>query len=83
MCKNSQMKRERLSERRDIHDFFEKKADHAFQGEFEAQPKLSEAQSGLDRREWRMRNADIACSFCNWHAAPIPEDGTLSGKSID
>ena len=62
MCKNSQMKRERLSERRDIHDFFEKKADHAFQGEFEAQPKLSEAQSGLDRREWRMRNADIALS---------------------
>ena len=48
------MERERiLSEQRDIHDFLEKKADHAFQGE-------SEAESELDRREWKMRNADIA-----------------------
>ena len=30
-----------LSEQRDIHDLFEKKGDHAFQGEFAAQTKLS------------------------------------------
>ena len=48
-----------------------KKADHAFQGERAAQRRLSEAQSELDSREWRMQIADIA---------PIPEDGTLSGK---
>ena len=46
-----QMKRERaLSEQRDIHDFLERKADHAFQGECAVQTILSEAQSELDRR---------------------------------
>ena len=61
VCKiDFQTERERiLSERRDIHDFLEKKADHAFQGECAAQTRFSEAQSELDRREWRMRNADI------------------------
>ena len=58
---DSQLIRERiLSEQRDIHDFFEKKADDTFQRECEAQTSLSEAQSELDRREWRIRNADIA-----------------------
>ena len=56
-----------LSEQRDIHDFLEKKVDHAFQGECAAQTRLSEAQSELDRREWRMRNVELlilklACS---------------------
>ena len=47
---DSQMERERiLSEPRDIYDFLERKADHAFQGECAAQTRLSEAQSGLDR----------------------------------
>ena len=36
-----------------------KKADHAFQGEFAAQARIFEAQSELDRREWRIRDADI------------------------
>ena len=59
--RDSQMERERiLSEQRDIHDFLEKKADQAFQGECAAQTKLCAAQSPLDRREWIMRNADIA-----------------------
>ena len=58
---DSQMGRERiLSEQRNVHDFFEKKADHAFQGELAAQTRLSEAQSELDRREWTMCNADVA-----------------------
>ena len=39
--------------------FLEKKADHAFQGEFAAQARILEAQSELDRREWRIRDADI------------------------
>ena len=43
----AQMERERiLSEQGDIHDFLERKADHAFQGEGAAQTVLS-----LDRRE--------------------------------
>ena len=55
------MKRERiLSEQSDVHDFFERKADHAFLGECAARTILSEAQSELDRRERRMKNADIA-----------------------
>ena len=58
---DSQMERERiLSERRDIREFLEENADHAFQGECAAQTRLSETQSELDRREWRMRNADVA-----------------------
>ena len=57
----SQMERRRiLSQQRDIHDFLEKKADHAFQGEFAAQTRLSEAQAELDGREWERRNADLA-----------------------
>ena len=49
-----------LSGQRDLHNFFEKKADQAFQGDCAAQTKLSEAQSELDRREWRMQNVDRA-----------------------
>ena len=55
------MEREKiLSEQRDVHGFFEKKADHAFQGVCAAQTRLSEAQSESHRRERRMRNVDIA-----------------------
>ena len=43
-----------LSDPRDIHDLREKKADHACLGECAAQTGLSEAQSELDRRVWRM-----------------------------
>ena len=58
---DSQMERERiLSESGDFHDILQKKSDQAFQGDFAAQRRLSEAQFELDRREWRMRNADIA-----------------------
>ena len=42
----------------DIHDFLEKKADHAFMETL--QSRLSEAQSDLDRTDWKMRHADIA-----------------------
>ena len=55
------MERERiLSQQRDIHDFLEMKADHAFQGEFAAQTRLTEAQAELDGREWERRHADLA-----------------------
>ena len=58
---DSRLERERfLSERRDIHDFLQKKADHAFQEDCAAQTRLSEAQSDLDRREWRVRNTNDA-----------------------
>ena len=49
-----------LSEQRDLRNFLERKPDQAFQGECVAQTKLSEAQSELDRREWKMQNADRA-----------------------
>ena len=54
-----------MSEQRDTHEFLEKKADHAFQIECAAQARLSEAQSELDRREWRMQNADVALDETN------------------
>ena len=55
----SQQERETiLSEQRDLHNFLERKADQAFQGECAAQTKLSEAPSELDRREWKMQNVD-------------------------
>ena len=58
---DSLIARERiLSRQRNVFDLFQKKADHAFQGEFAALTRLSEAQSELDRREWKMRNADVA-----------------------
>ena len=61
VCRVSQQERETiLSEQRDLHNFLERKADQAFQGECAAQTKLSEAQSELDRREWKMQNADRA-----------------------
>ena len=56
---------------------FEKKDDHVFQGECEARTRSSDAQSELDRREWRMRNADIALYETGMQ---LPENGTLSGK---
>ena len=57
----SQQERETvLSEQRDLHNFLERKADQAFQGECAAQTKLSQAQSELDRRERKMQNADRA-----------------------
>ena len=57
----SQIERERiLSEQKNIHDLLERKVDHGFQGECAAQTRLYEAQSELDRGEWRKQNADIA-----------------------
>ena len=57
----SQMEREKsLSEQRDLHNFLARRADQAFRGECAAQTRLSEAQSELDRREWKMQSADAA-----------------------
>ena len=43
-----------------FHNFLERSADQAFRGECAAQTRLSEAQSELDRREWKMQGADRA-----------------------
>ena len=77
------MERERiLSEQREIHDFLEKEADHAFQGRIRSSDKIISGTSWIGQK--RRENAKCwYCSLWNWHAAPIPEDGTLSGKSID
>ena len=57
----SQQEKEKiLSEQRDLHNFLGRKADQAFQGECAAQTKLSDVQSELDIREWKMQNADRA-----------------------
>ena len=54
------MERERIvSEQRNIHDFQERKAEQAFQGESAAQTRVSEAQSELEKRERKMHNADL------------------------
>ena len=59
--RDSQLEREKiLSEQREIHNFLERKADLTFPGECAAQTRLSEAQSELDRREWKMQSADRA-----------------------
>ena len=49
-----------LSEQRSLHEYLDKEAERAFQGDFAAQTRFSEAQAELDRREWERRNADIA-----------------------
>ena len=57
----SQMEKEKiLSERRSFHESLEKEADRAFQRDFVAQTRLSEAQAERDRNGWERRNADIA-----------------------
>ena len=48
------------SERRSLHEYFDKKAECVFQGEFAAQTRLSEVQTEIDRKGWQRRNADIA-----------------------
>ena len=56
------MEREKiLSEQGDVHNLFERKA-HLIKPSKIAQlrRKLSEAQSELDRREWKVQNPDIA-----------------------
>lgn len=42
----------------------------AFQGECAAQTKLSEAQSELDRREWKMQNTDIVATKLAFSSNP-------------
>ena len=49
-----------LSEQKEIQNLLERKADQAFRGERAARTRLSEAQSELDRREWKMQSADRA-----------------------
>ena len=46
-----------------------------------AQTRLSEAQSELDGRDWRMYNVDVALSETGMKLLS-PEDGPLSGESI-
>ena len=64
---DSQMERI-LSQQKNIHDFLEKKKlIELFKENLRLRQRLSEAHAELDRREWRMRNADIvlyelACS---------------------
>ena len=60
VCKDPKMEREKiLSEQKDLHNFLERKADHAFQGERAAQTRLSEVHAELDRRDRKIWNADI------------------------
>ena len=52
-----------LSEQRSLHDYLDKKAERAFQEEFTAQTRLSEAEAELEKRELDRTNADVACSL--------------------
>ena len=65
---DSRMEKERiLSGQKSFHEFLEKEADQAFQGECAVQTKLSEAQSELDSREWKMQNAHTALYETGMH----------------
>ena len=58
VCKILKWKGKRISVRTKRYSL-KKKTDHAVQEEFAAQARILEAQSELDRREWRIRDADI------------------------
>ena len=49
-----------LSEQRSLHEYLEKEAERAIQGEFAAQTRSSEFQAEMDRREWEKRYAEDA-----------------------
>ena len=51
-----------LPDQRSLHEYLEKEAERAYQGEFAAQKRLSEAQAEMDRRKVERRNADIRMS---------------------
>ena len=79
----SQMEKEKiLSEQRSFHEYLEKGAERAFQGKFEAQKRLSEAQAEIDSREWERRNADVALCETS-RQLESQENGALSGEPID
>ena len=48
------------SERRNLHVYLEQKDEMAVQGECAARRRLSEAEAGMDIRNWEQRNSDIA-----------------------
>ena len=54
-----------LSEKKDLHVYFEQKADLAVPGECAAQKTLSEAEAEMDIRNWRQRIADTALNETN------------------
>ena len=55
------MNKERIqSERKNLHEYLEKKAERALQGECTAQKRLSEAEVEMDRNSRERRHSDIA-----------------------
>ena len=49
-----------LSERQNLHDYLEREARRALQGECISQRRLSEAEVEMDRKSWERRNSDMA-----------------------
>ena len=82
VLRGSQLEKDKvLSEHRDTHDFFEKKADQAVRGEYAAQTRLSGAQSELDTQELKMQCADRALQESGYPTS-FSEEGTLPSNSI-
>ena len=48
-----------LSDRRNLHQFLDWKAESAVQGEVEAQKRLSEAEADLEIRRWKQNKSEI------------------------
>ena len=46
-------------DKRSLHEYLEKKAERAFEGEFAAQKRCFEVQAGMDGGEWQRQNAEI------------------------
>ena len=60
------MNKERIqSERKNLHEYLEKKAERALQGECTAQKRLSEAEVEMDRNSRVRRNSGVALHQTN------------------
>ena len=58
-------KKELLSERKNLHEYLEKEAERALQGECTAQKRLSEAEVEMDRKSRERRNSGVALCQTN------------------
>ena len=49
-----------MRDRQNLHEFLERQAHTAIQGELNSQRKLTEAETGTEVKEWERRNSEFA-----------------------
>ena len=49
-----------MSDWQNLHEFLERKAELAVQGEIAAQKRLSEAEADMEIRRWEQTNSEVA-----------------------